>query len=64
MLYAVTEKYPLKYVFVHQFCGVMVKVMVCEIVVSEFEFQSRYYVHFQTNTLRKDMNLIFISAIG
>ena len=30
--------------------GVMVKTMDCGIVVSEFEFQSRYYVHFRTNT--------------
>ena len=35
--------------------------------VSKFEIQSRYYIHFQMNTLGKDMN-IFISpptlAIG
>ena len=36
---------------------VMVKVMDCEIIVSKFELQSRYYVHFQTNTLEKGMNL-------
>ena len=34
-------------------CGVMVKVNDCRIVVSKFELQSRYYVHFWTNTLRK-----------
>ena len=28
----------------------------CDIVVSEFELQSRYYVHFRTNTLGKGMN--------
>ena len=28
----------------------------CDIVGSEFELQSRYYVHFRTNTLEKDMN--------
>ena len=33
--------------------GVMVKALDCEIVVSEFELQQRYYVHFQTNTIRK-----------
>ena len=33
--------------------GVMVKVMDCEIVVSEFKLQSRYYVHFRANTLGK-----------
>ena len=31
--------------------GVMVKAMVCGIVVIEFVLQSRYYVHFRTNTL-------------
>ena len=30
--------------------------MDCEIVVREFELQSRYYVHFQANTLGKGMN--------
>ena len=28
----------------------------CDIVVNEFELQSRYYVHFRTNTLGKGMN--------
>ena len=36
--------------------GVMVKAMNCGIVVSEFVFQSRYYVHFRANTLGKGMN--------
>ena len=36
--------------------GVMVKAMDCGIVVSEFVLQSRYYVHFQANTLGKGMN--------
>ena len=41
--------------------GVMVKAMDCGIVVSEFVFQSRYYVHFRTNTLEKGMSpLIFL----
>ena len=35
--------------------GVMVKAVECGIVVSEFELQSRYYVHFQTNTLGKSL---------
>ena len=30
--------------------GVMVKAMDCGIIVSEFVFQSRYYVHFRANT--------------
>ena len=28
----------------------MVKAMVCEVAVSEFELQLRYYFHFRTNT--------------
>ena len=34
------------------------------IVVSEFEFHSRYYVHFRTNTLGKGMNLRILPAMG
>ena len=36
--------------------GVVVKVLDCRIVESEFELQSRYYVHFRTNTIGKGMN--------
>ena len=36
--------------------GVMVKAIDCRIIVSEFEFQSCYYVHFRTNTLGKGIN--------
>ena len=41
----------------------MVKAVDCVIVVSEFELQSRYYVHFQTNTLGKSMNTLILPAI-
>ena len=44
--------------------GVMVKAMDCGIVVSEFVLQSRYYVHFRANTLRKGMNQFILSAMG
>ena len=44
--------------------GVMVKVLDCEIVVSEFELQSRYYVHFRTNTLEKGMYPPYPSSYG
>ena len=33
--------------------GIWVKVIDCEIAVSEFEFKLRYYVHFQSKTLCK-----------
>ena len=42
----------------------MVKVMDYEIVVNEFVLQSRYYVHFQTNTLGKGMNPLILPAMG
>ena len=35
----------------------MVKALDNGILASEFEHQSRYYVHFQTNTHEKGMNL-------
>ena len=42
----------------------MVKAMDCGIVVSEFELQSRYFVHFRANTLGKGMNPIILPAMG
>ena len=36
----------------------------CGIVVSEFIFQSRYYVHFRANTLGKGMNPLILPAMG
>ena len=33
-------------------------------VVSEFEFQFCCYVHFQTNTLMKEINFLILWAIG
>ena len=44
--------------------SVMVKAMVCKIVAREFEFESRYYVHFRTNTLGKGMNPFILPAMG
>ena len=44
--------------------GVMVKAMDCGIVVSEFVFQSRYYVHLRANTLGKGMNPLILPAMG
>ena len=47
---------------IHIYAGVPnnaeANVFVSNIVVSGFEFQSRYYVHFQTNTLGKGMNTL------
>ena len=45
-------------------CGVMVNVMDCEIVVSEFVLQSHYHVHFQANTRGKGMNPLILPAMG
>ena len=44
--------------------GVMVKAMDCEIIVSEFELQLRYYVHFRANTFGKGMNPLILPAMG
>ena len=56
----------LSFYFIRGGCprGVMVKAMDCRIVVSEFELQSRYYVHFRTNTLAKGMNPLILPAMG
>ena len=43
--------------------GVMVKVMGCGIVVSEFVLQSRYYVHFRENSLGKGIDPLIIPAM-
>ena len=43
--------------------GVMVKAMDCGIVVCEFILQSRYYVHFWTNTLGKGKNPVILPAM-
>ena len=45
-------------------CGVMVKAMDCGIVESEFELQSRYYVHFKANAPGKGMNPLILPAIS
>ena len=42
----------------------MIKAMYYGIVVSEFELQSRYYVHFRTNTLGKRMSVLILPAMG
>ncbi len=42
----------------------MVKAMECGIVESEFELQSRYYVHFRTNALGKDIEPLYPSSYG
>ena len=44
--------------------GVMIREMDCRIVVSEFELQTRYYVHFRTNTQGKGMNTLILPAMG
>ena len=44
--------------------GVIVKAMDSRIIVSEFELQLRYYIHFQTNTIGKGMNPLIHPAMG
>ena len=42
----------------------MFKAMDCGFVVSEFELQLCYYIHFRTNTLGKGMNFLILPAMG
>ena len=44
--------------------GVMVKVLDFGLKVSNIELLSRYYIHFQTYTLRKNMNPLILPAMG
>ena len=44
--------------------GVMVKVVIGGLDVSEFELQSCYYIHFRTNTLVKSINTLIQSTLG
>ena len=45
-------------------CAVMVKALDCGIVISEFELQSYYNIHFRTNTLKKGMNPLYPPRYG
>ena len=44
--------------------GVMVKAMDYGIVISEFVFQLRNYLHFRANILGKGMNPLILPAMG
>ena len=44
--------------------GALANALDCDIVVSEFELQSCYYVHFQINTLGKGMKSFFPLSMG
>ena len=44
--------------------GERANVQDCEIVIGEFELQSRYYVHIWTNISGKDMKPLLSIAIG
>ena len=43
---------------------VVVNMLDCNIVVSEFEFKLRYYIHFWTNTLKKDIEPPYPPSMG
>ena len=42
---------------------IMVKVLNYGLKVNEFKLQLHYYIHFQTNTLGRDMNTLIPSAL-
>ena len=51
------------FLIVHSFVKwkiVITKFLYCDVVVSKFELQSRYYVHFWTTALEKGMNLFIL----
>ena len=41
----------------------MVKVLDCDVIVCEFELQTRYNVHFRTDTLEKVLNSVILKAM-
>ena len=43
---------------------VMDKVLDCSLEVNEFKLQLHYYVHFQTNTLVKDLKPLILPVMG
>ena len=45
-------------------CDAVANVLDSDILVSEFELQSRYYVHFRTNTLGQSWNLPILPSYG
>ena len=45
-------------------CDIIAKMLDCNLKDGEFEFQSHYYVLFQTNTLRKGMNPLISPVMG
>ena len=49
-------------VLVESSCDVVANMLDCDIIVNEFKLQSCYHVHFQTNTLRKGINILIISS--
>ena len=42
----------------------MADMLDCNIIVSNFEFQSRFYIHFRINTPGKGMNSFISLALG
>ena len=44
--------------------GLVINVLDCDIVVSEFELQSRNHVHFRTCSFGKGMNPLIPSTVG
>ena len=44
--------------------GAVVIMLDCNLIVSEFELQISYYIHFWTNALGKGMNLLIHPDMG
>ena len=50
--------------FKAQALWLVANVLDCDIIVSEYEVKSNYYVHFWTNILEEGMNLLISPAMG
>ena len=44
--------------------GIVGTMLGCDIVLSKFELQSRYYIHFQTHTFWKGINFPTLTAMS
>ena len=54
-MYQYIDKILMRYVWGNP-RGIVVNVMNCDIVVSEFELQPHYHIHFRANTFGKGIN--------
>ena len=64
MLLIKTQSISSLYMGQGSFYSIVVNILDCDIVASEFEFQLHYYAHIWTNTLRKGMKPLTLPVMG